>query len=56
MSYQINYLNQDRVAATEPWAGTLDDAKALGIRAVDGGSVERVEIRDGGSKLVFRYP
>ncbi len=55
MNYRIVY-QQSEGQSSEPWGGTLEDAKAQAINSVVTGGSFRAEIRDRTEQLVFEYP
>jgi hypothetical protein len=55
MNYRIVY-QQLEGQSSEPWSGTLEDAKDEAINSVVTGGSFRAEIRDRTDELVFEYP
>ena len=55
MDYRIVY-QQSEGQSSEPWSGTLEEAKDQAINSVVTGGSSRAEIRDRTNELVFEYP
>ena len=55
MNYRIVY-QQSEGQSSEPWGGTLEEAKSQAINSVVTGGSFRAEIRDRTDQLVFEYP
>lgn len=55
MDYKIVY-QQSEGQSSEPWSGTLEEAKDQAINSVITGGSSRAEINDRTGQLVFEYP
>jgi hypothetical protein len=56
MSFQIDYLEQNRVAWSDLRIANLDLAKDMAINAVPDGLADRAEVRDEYGHTQFHFP